>query len=75
MTTVEANTSCCSTSEPFVFVERAGRWQQLLHVATAPWGAAASVAGDYLVLWRSEGSGKPPHQTEWLRYNLAEMLD
>ena len=69
------HTSGTSSSEPFVFVERAGRWQQLLHVATAPWGAAVSVEGDYLVLWRSEGSGKPPHRTEWLRYNLAETLD
>ena len=69
------HTSGTSSSEPFVFVERAGRWHLLLHAATAPWGAAASVEGDHLVLWRLGGSGKRPHRTEWLRYNLAEVLD
>ncbi len=67
-----SHTSGIVTSEPFVFVERAGRWIRVLTAMTCSFEMDATIEGDALVLWRLSRD-KKKEKTEYLRFNLANL--
>ena len=65
-----AYTSGLPTSEPVVFVEKEGRWIQVLSAMMCRSEMAATIEGDALVLWRLEGTKE---KTEYARFNLTNL--
>jgi hypothetical protein len=66
-------TSGVPTSEPVVFVEKAGRWIQVLSAMSCPFEMEASIERDALVLWRLESQKGKRKKTEFLRFTLANL--
>jgi len=66
-------TSGIATSEPFVFVERGGRWVRVLTAMMCRCEMEATIEGDALVLWRLDWPNKKKEKTEYLRFNLKEL--
>lgn len=66
-------TSGEATSEPYVFVERGGRWERVLTAAVCRCEMEATIEGDALVLWRLDWPNKKKEKTEYLRFNLKTL--
>lgn len=66
-------TSGLPTSEPVAFVEKNGRWIQVLSAMVCRFEMEASIESDALVLWRLEWPNGERKKTEFLRFNLANL--
>jgi hypothetical protein len=66
-------TSGVPTSEPVVFVEKNGRWIQVLRAMMGSFEMEATIEGDALVLWRLEWPEGTKKKTEFLRFNLENL--
>ncbi len=66
-------TSGVPTSEPVVFVEKGGRWIQVLSAMACPFEMEASIELDELVLWRLEWPKGKRTKTEFLRFRLVNL--
>lgn len=66
-------TSGVATSEPYVFVERGGRFERVLTAAVCQCEMEATIEGDALVLWRLDWPNKKKEKTEYLRFNLKTL--
>ena len=66
-------TSGIATSEPYVFVEKDGRWVRVLTGMMCRCGMEATIEGDALVLWRLDWPNKKKEKTEYLRFNLKTL--
>ncbi len=66
-------TSGLPTSEPVAFVEKNGRWIQVLSAMMCRFEMEATVEGDALVLWRLEWPNGERKKTYFLRFNLANL--
>ena len=66
-------TSGVATSEPYVFVEKEGRWVRVLTGMMCRCEMEATIEGDALVLWRLDWPNKKKEKTEYLRFNLKTL--
>ncbi len=66
-------TSGVATSEPYVFVEKDGRWVRVLTAMMCHCEMAATIEGDSLVLWRLDWPKGKIEKTEYLRFNLKNL--
>ena len=66
-------TSGVTTSEPYVFVEKDGRWVRVLTTMMCRFGMEATIEGDALVLWRLEWPKGKKEKTEYLRFDLKTL--
>ena len=67
------HTSGEPTSQPFIFVERSGRWVRLLMGAVAQTEMEATIEADALVLWSLTWPDGQRTRAEVLRYELGAL--
>jgi hypothetical protein len=56
-----------------VFVEKDGRWIQVLRAMMCSFDMEATIERDALILWRLEWPKNKMQKTEFLRFNLANL--
>jgi hypothetical protein len=66
-------TSGVPTSEPVVFVEKEGRWIQVLSAMTCRFEMEATIEQDVLILWRLDWPKGKRQKTEFLKFNLTNL--
>jgi len=72
---IRTYTSGVATSEPFVFMEKNGKWYRILTSMTCPCEMEVGIEGDTLFFWRWEwplpqGKGE---KIEYMRFNLKNL--
>lgn len=68
-----SHTSGLPTSQPVVFVEKNGRWIQVLSAMMCRFEMEATMEGDSLILWRLEWPDGKRKKTEFLRFSLTNL--
>ena len=66
-------TSGVTTSEPFVFVQRANGWHCLYHAPLLRFGMDATIDGGRLILWRLDWPNGKLQRTEYWSYDLNHL--
>jgi hypothetical protein len=66
-------TSGVATSEPYVFVEKDGRWVRVLTAMMCRCEMEATIEGDALVLWRLDWPKGKKEKTEYLKFDLRNL--
>jgi hypothetical protein len=66
-------TSGVISYEPFVFVEKNGRWMRVLTAMDCGFLMEATIEGDTLVIWRLDWPEGKKKKTEFLRFDLRNL--
>ena len=62
-----------TSSEPVAYIEKNGRWYNLVSAIECPFEMEASIKGDSLIFWRVEYLNGKTIKTEFLRFNLLNV--
>ena len=70
---IRTYTSGQPTSEPFVFMERDGKWYRILTAMTCPCEMEVAIEGDNLIFWRLAWLKGEREKIDYMMFNLKNL--